>query len=199
MTGSGTTGSGLPAAGLRRARALPIAITVLVLAAGAVAAYFGLRGGGRGAPPALAAVDAGAAGPAAAGPAAPPGRGTLRVATDVDVARFLLDGKNVAQGKTAVITDVVGGVPHELRAEAEGRPPKVLQVLVAAGGESVVEVKFLAGAPRDAKAPPAAPRGPATPRVAPATPKVAPPPPAAPKAPPTKKPGRDDTADPFAP
>ena len=107
----------------------------------------------------------------------------------------------MAQGKTAVITDVVGGVPHELRAEAEGWPPKVMQVLVAAGGESVVEVKFLTGAPVAAKAPPAAPQGPVTPRAGPATPKVtlaAPTPPPTPKAP-KKKPGRDDTADPFSP
>ncbi|MBI5480654.1 MAG: hypothetical protein HY906_17485, partial [Deltaproteobacteria bacterium] len=125
--------------------------------------------------------------------------------TDVDVARFLLDGKDVAQGKTAVITDVVGGVSHELRAEAEGRPPKIMQVQVAAGGESVVEVKFLAAPTPDAKTPPTVRTGPASPKVprvpsapkaGPDTPKVTP---VTPTAPPKKKPGRDDTADPFAP
>jgi hypothetical protein len=194
----------LPPVQPRRSPALLLGVVGLVVVGGAIGGVMLLRGGDRS---------------AAAGGAAPPPvparrPGVIRVSTDAPIARFSLDGKAAAQGKTAVITEVAPGLAHELRVEVEGRPPKLLQVQVAEGGESVVEVSFADGA----QVAPPAPSGPAVAPKArpPAGAKVAEPKPPAPAkaaaptpktdAPPEPKPepkkpkppkSRDDTADPF--
>ncbi|HEY3360011.1 MAG TPA: protein kinase, partial [Polyangia bacterium] len=149
----------------RRSPALALGIGAAAVLALGAAGYFGLRGGGGG--PDQLADGARTAASVASGPSGTRKAGVVRVATDVGTARFTLDGKPVAQGKTAVLTDVAPGVTHELKVEAEGRPPKVMQVQVAEGGESVVEVTF-------AEPGPAAPSGPGAPGKA-ASPRPAPP------------------------
>jgi eukaryotic-like serine/threonine-protein kinase len=167
-----------------------VAVVLVVVLKGA--------GAGPGTPPGPAAATGAVTAPTGARAGTDVGprrRGVLRVSTDVGVARFFLDGKNVAEGKTATIADVEAGVGHELRAEAEGQPPKILRVLVSEGGESVVEVSFRAGAGTGPAA--TGPKGGGTARgggkAAPT--KVIPA--KAPGTPATKKPlGRDDIAEP---
>jgi eukaryotic-like serine/threonine-protein kinase len=191
-----STAAAIEAVAPRRSRlGLVVGLVALVAVGGAIALVLVLKGAGAGTTPGpLATTGAAPSGARAVADVAPRRRGVLRISTDVGVARFFLDGKNVAEGKTATIADVEAGVPHELRAESEGEKPKLLRVLVSEGGESVVEVNFRGGA--------TAPTGAAPPTKGGGGAKK---PPAAtgPKAPPTKpetptKPlGRDDIASPF--
>ena len=183
----------------RRSRlGLVVGLGAFAVVGVAVVLVLVLKGAGPGTAPGpvatTGAVTAPTGGPAG-GAVAPRRHGVLRITTDVGVARFFLDGKNVAEGKTATIADVEAGVPHELRAESEGEQPKILRVLVSEGGESVVEVSFRGGA--------TAGTGAATPskggggvKKAPVvvTPKA---PPTKTEKPPSKALGRDDIASPF--